>query len=184
MWALRVRERTGLTYSPRMLIEILLPLALRLGSPADRAPSMIDDVQAVVDSEPPLFDGDEGTTATARLLVVFAWLESAFHADVKGDGGVSIGVLQVSRYHLDGHEVDEVLADRRLGLRIGLRYMRELASRCGSVSRGLGAYASGRCGGAPKLVARRCQLAGLGPNCIATSSPTAGSSTPTTPPSR
>lgn len=96
----------------------------------------------------------------ARILFVWSAHESAWMADAVGDGGKSIGVMQVNAMWLGQHTTAEVLKDRALGFRIGLGIMRKLVAQCGSMAGGLGAFASGKCGGAQVLVKRRCKLAG------------------------
>jgi hypothetical protein len=122
-----------------------------------------DDVRAVALEEPPLFAGSDGRERTARLLMVFAWKESAWRADVTGDHGAACGVLQLHNVARAGVSCAAIRADRRLGLRVGLAFMRDLRDRCGSVRAGLRAFASGTCAGsirARELVAHRCSLAG------------------------
>lgn len=138
------------------------------GVPPARAWEAAQDVTFVVLTDGPLplsDDADEAREATGRLLLEWAARESALRADAVGDGGRSFGVLQVSRQWLDGHAPAEVLASRRLGLSLGLAVMRVAIAKCGSVRGGLGLYASGKCSGAPSLVARRCVAAGLTEMC-------------------
>lgn len=108
--------------------------------------SVFDDVLAVA----PDFE-------TARRLVVWSWFESRWMAHALNPGG-DCGVLQVRSLWWQGHTCAEIRKDRRLGFRLGMDAMVSLAETCGSMSAGLGAYASGKCGGSPMLVARRCAL--------------------------
>jgi hypothetical protein len=96
---------------------------------------------------------------TARILAVWAYRESAGRS-IMGDHGAACGVLQLHEQARQGHACSEILADRRLGLRLGLAWMRRMAEQCGSVRRGLGAYATGSCIGGRDLVRARCAVAG------------------------
>jgi hypothetical protein len=97
---------------------------------------------------------------TARLLAVFGKEETGFQ-NLSGDGGNSIGVLQVNKFFLKEWTVKEVLADRSIGFQIGLRTMQDAVQKCGTLRRGLQQYASGRCSGAQKLITHRCKVAAV-----------------------
>jgi hypothetical protein len=132
--------------------EQLLPLILSLGCPLPRAEGLAEDVAAVVASERPLFVGADAKRRTARLLAVWAWHESSGRADAVGDGGRACGVMQLHGQARGGVPCERILRDRRLGLRLGLRYMRQAVTYCGgSVTAGLSAYASGICRGAERV---------------------------------
>lgn len=138
-----------------MLIDLLLLLTsmgLRDGSALDLA----IDVRHVALTEAPLDDDRE---LTARVLAVWAYRESAGRS-VIGDHGAACGVLQLHELARQGVPCAEILADRRVGLRLGLAWMRRMAEQCGSVRGGLRAYASGSCSGAVALVRSRCAQAG------------------------
>jgi len=143
-----------------MLLRLFL-FAISLSGTAD-----VDDLGVARDALSVSLEGPElldDREATARLLVVFAWRESAFAADALGDHGRACGLLQLHDVARQGHSCDEVRADRRLALRLGLAWMRRMRDVCGSVKGGLAAFASGRCSGLPRvdaLVASRCALAG------------------------
>lgn len=102
---------------------------------------------------------------TARLVGVFAKHESGFHCDAVGDHGRSIGVMQVQWLSWEGHTRAAILGSCALGYELGLRAMHTWVARCGSVERGLGGYATGRCGSFA-LVRSRCREAQV--NCKAT----------------
>lgn len=124
------------------------------------AMSAVTDVTAVED---PLFDGPDGRQQTARLLLAWSWRESRWNACAIGDGGRSVSLMQVNRMWLAKGEV--VHCDARAGFRVGLRVMRQLVLSCGSVRRGLSAYATGVCKPSPRaieIVTARCALAELG----------------------
>jgi hypothetical protein len=144
------------------LTTTLLTLALSLPgasyAPRTRVIDAVDDAVHVVGVEKPLAGLD--AEQTARLLVTWGYFEAAWKADAVGDGGRSIGVMQVNSMWLGPHKVADVLASRRLGFRLGLAIMRQAIAKCGSVKSGLGAFASGKCGGAQELVERRCKLSG------------------------
>jgi len=139
------------------LLFLLLALGLRDGSALDLA----IDVRSVAMTEEPLaaFDGSTDRAMTARVLAVWAYRESAGRS-VMGDHGAACGVLQLHEVARQGHACSEILADRRLGLRLGLAWMRRMSEQCGSLRRGLGAYATGSCIGGRDLVRARCALAG------------------------
>lgn len=134
------------------LLFLLLSLGLRDGSALDLA----IDVRSVAMTEEPL---DNDRALTARVLAVWAYRESAGRS-VMGDHGAACGVLQLHELARQGTPCSEILADRRLGLRLGLAWMRRMAEQCGSLRRGLGAYATGSCIGGRDLVRARCALAG------------------------
>lgn len=134
------------------LLFLLLSLGLRNGSALDLA----IDVRHVALTEQPL---DDDRLLTARVLAVWAYRESAGRS-ILGDHGAACGVLQLHEQARQGTPCSEILADRRLGLRLGLAWMRKMAEQCGSVRKGLGAYATGSCIGGRDLVRARCAVAG------------------------
>ena len=134
------------------LLVLLTSIGLRDGSALDLA----IDVRSVAMTEQPL---DDDRALTARVLAVWAYRESAGRS-VMGDHGAACGVLQLHEQARQGHACAEILADRRLGLRLGLAWMRRMAEQCGSVRKGLGAYATGSCIGGRDLVRARCAVAG------------------------
>lgn len=134
------------------LLLLLTTLGLRDGSALDLAV----DVRYVALTEAPL---DADRLMTARVLAVWAYRESAGRS-VMGDHGAACGVLQLHDVARQGHACSEILADRRLGLRLGLAWMRRMSEQCGSLRRGLGAYATGSCIGGRELVRARCAVAG------------------------
>ena len=138
-----------------MLIDLLLLLTsmgLRDGSALDLA----IDVRHVALTEAPLADDRE---LTARILAVWAYRESAGRS-VIGDHGAACGVVQLHEMARQGVPCSEILADRRVGLRLGLAWMRRMTEQCGSLRGGLRAYSSGSCAGAVSLVRSRCAVAG------------------------
>lgn len=134
------------------LLFLLLSLGLNNGSALDLA----IDVRSVALTEQPL---DDDRMLTARVLAVWAYRESAGRS-ILGDHGAACGVLQLHEVARQGTPCSEILADRRLGLRLGLAWMRKMAEQCGSLRRGLGAYATGSCVGGRDLVRARCAVAG------------------------
>lgn len=134
------------------LLLLLTTLGLRDGSALDLAV----DVRYVALTEAPL---DADRLMTARVLAVWAYRESAGRS-IMGDHGAACGVLQLHEVARQGTPCSEILADRRLGLRLGLAWMRRMAEQCGSVRKGLGAYATGSCIGGRELVRARCAVAG------------------------
>jgi hypothetical protein len=137
-----------------------LAVALAPGMPRADLLEVVDDVRAVALDEVPLFEGDDARERTALLLLAWSWGESRWNAKAVGDSGRSLGVMQVNRMWLRGTPPADVLASRRVGLSLGLAHMRDSVAACGSIARGLGAYAGGRCWMAPRLVAARCSQIG------------------------
>jgi membrane-bound lytic murein transglycosylase MltF len=134
------------------MITALTALIVSFGCPYARAESLASDVAAVVATERPLFAGADARRRTARLLAVWAWHESSGRADAIGDGGRACGVMQLHEHARNGTPCEMILRDRRLGLRLGLRYMRQAVAYCGgSITAGLSAYASGICRGAERV---------------------------------
>jgi len=129
-----------------------------------RASSAADDLVRALDAEG-VPEGPERLT-WARRAFVWAYFESAYQTDALGDGGKSCGVMQVTKTGLDllkGATCESVRKDRVQGFRVGLRTMKVLIDKCGSVEAGLGAYATnGECkkGVTIGLVMRRMKLAG------------------------
>lgn len=134
------------------LLVLLTSIGLRDGSALDLA----IDVRSVAMTEQPL---DDDRALTARVLAVWAYRESAGRS-ILGDHGAACGVLQLHEVARQGTPCSEILADRRLGLRLGLAWMRRMSEQWGSLRRGLGAYATGNCIGGRDLVRARCALAG------------------------
>jgi hypothetical protein len=121
--------------------ELLLALALQLGF-GRAVPQAI--YQAI--------ESTSGDDDTARIMLVWGVRESSLRNDAVGDGGRSRCWLQIQ----DLGDLDEVsCAKVWMGL---LKYDEKL---CGSRRAALGAIASGHCGGAPKLVQRRLEKAGV-----------------------
>jgi hypothetical protein len=137
---------------------LTLIIALHPGLRLAEVGAITEDIVQAVEEGPELFPSKEDT---AKLLTVFAWKESAFRMGAVGDGGRSIGLLQMNRGHLTPEEQYRVLTDRRFALQKGLAFMAEMVSRCGSLRGGLSAYATGSCRMAPKLVEHRCKQAGV-----------------------
>ena len=143
---------------------LLLALALSLPGvkhlPTARVHAAVRDAAAVAAVSPPL---PCGRVCTARLLLTWSFFESGWHANAIGDAGHSIGTLQIGRHELPWLRVDaaHVLSSRRRGLAAGLAVMRRQVRECGSLARGLGAFAGRQCGDAQVLVSRRCRRAGV-----------------------
>lgn len=146
------------------MVTSLITLLVSLGCPHARAEGLAADVAHVATYEAPLFSGKHARMRTARVLATWAWYESSGLAHVMGDGGQACGVLQLHPMARYGRPCDLILGDRRLGLALGLRFMRDASARCGgSVRAGLVAFASGKCSGVPiaeRLVDRRLHRAG------------------------
>jgi hypothetical protein len=165
-----------------MIAESFFLAAALLGPEAGpaRAKDVARDVVEIALTEDPLFPcveaKDEGCLEarrqTAMLLTVWHIRESGGLWNIWGDNHTSIGPLQFKAVYLRsealapfGATVEDVLGDRKVGLRLGLAWMRYLREWCGSPRRALHAYASGTCAGsmlAREKTKARCALAGLG----------------------
>lgn len=121
--------------------ETLLALAMTLGFFRGVPPSILSAIETVAPDQ-----------ETARLMLVWGIHESALRNEAVGDGGKSRCWLQVQRLG----DLDELNCARAwMGI---LRYDERL---CGSRRSALGAIATGHCGGAPRLVQRRLDRAGV-----------------------
>ena len=114
----------------------------------------------------------ESDEAVARSVFVWAYREGAWFSAPPGssDNGGSCGVLQISAGQWtsvlpETWTCAAMREDRLLGLRAGILVLHHLRNACGSLSGAWSAYSSGRCRGAPLLVARRCVSAGLTARC-------------------
>jgi hypothetical protein len=99
--------------------------------------------------------------ASACLVTVWFYRESRFDPKAVGDNGTSFGVPQLKASHAALTEVslEDIRTNRKESIRAGWRLLRIEIKRCGSVLGGLGAYASGKCGGAQEKVKHRMKLA-------------------------
>lgn len=111
-------------------------------------PGLVSDVVTAAAAEGASWDD-------AAIAATFAVCEGAGRADAIGDSGAAIGTMQLHVEHWRGHGRDEVLADRVLQVRLWLHALALARDACGTTAAGLGRLATGRCGGAPRLVARR-----------------------------
>jgi hypothetical protein len=104
-------------------------------------------------------DPDAARAKVARLWVTWTFFESSFRSDVAGDHGRSCGIAQVAPTP-STPSCAEMRRSAYVGMSAGADVLERLTRECGSLRSALGAYASGKCGGAPALVDRRCALAG------------------------
>ncbi len=134
--------------------------------PYERMSAAVHDVVDVMETEASLFDGADGKAKTAALLLTISFFESGWKADALGDAGKSCGVMQTQNPSkwIEGATCAKVLADRKLGFRVGLAVLRHSKATCAAGSPAkvwLGLYASGTCGMAQAAVKRRCAPAGV-----------------------
>jgi hypothetical protein len=120
---------------------IILTLAALLGYGKATPPAIVSAIEATAP------DAD-----TARLMLVWGIGESSLRNSAIGDGGASRCWLQVK--YLGGLD-EENCARAWLGI---LRYAE---TKCGSRRSALGSLATGHCGGAPRLIQRRLDDAGV-----------------------
>jgi hypothetical protein len=118
---------------------ILVALALSLGFV--RAPSVLTAIESAAPDED-----------TARLMVVWGFYESGLNNSIPGDGGRARCFLQVR---------DRGDLDAGACARVWLGMLAYAERECGTRRAALGSLATGKCGGAPKLVARRLERAGV-----------------------
>lgn len=109
----------------------------------------------------PVFENDEDGFKTGSLLMRMAYLETrGDHTQTSADGLTCVGIVQVCG--LSKSRQKEVLASPTEGMRVGLRWLHTLKKVCGGPAlRWLGAYASGKCGGAAFVARQRCEVLGL-----------------------
>jgi len=134
--------------------------------PYERMAAAVHDVFDVTDAETSLFAGDDGKAKTAALLLTISYYESGWKADALGDAGKSCGVMQTQHPEkwIPGATCAKVLADRKLGYRVGLAVLRHAKATCAPGAPAkvwLGLYASGVCGFAQVAVKKRCSPAGV-----------------------
>jgi hypothetical protein len=150
-----------------LLARTLFFLAGSLLAPKETvdASSVWETAQAlaeVVEELPPVYDGPEGRERTALLLWSMAYHESRWDPWAYNPTGGDTGIVQVRALWFRGHARDEILGDARLGFELGLRALLDCRKACGGTTTSwLGAYASGKCGGARSKVLLRCAPLGL-----------------------
>jgi hypothetical protein len=123
----------------------------------ERYGSIARDLAAVAldESEPPLFDGVDGRTETALLMLSVASFESSFSRRVddgsrRGDRGYSYCLMQIHVGHgltREGWNGQQLIDNRKLCFRAALHLLQNSFSACRNlpVDDRLSAYASGRC---------------------------------------
>lgn len=131
--------------------EYILGLVVSLSTADNYA--FVQAADAVVASEPPIFDGPDGRQRSAALLVAVAWYESKFQLDAVGDGGRSVCAMQIF------YGKRALLRDADACLRTGYRMLRASARAC--PSHPVAVYARGSCASAEgrRLSNHRMQLA-------------------------
>jgi hypothetical protein len=132
------------------------PLESR-GNVLARYESIARDVASVAfdDRETPLFDGADGRTETALLMLAVASYESSFSKRVddgirRGDHGYSYCLMQIhvgSGATREGWNARQLIEDRKLCFRAALHILQASFTACRSlpVDDRLSAYASGHC---------------------------------------
>ncbi|GAC1361726.1 MAG: hypothetical protein NVSMB47_14000 [Polyangiales bacterium] len=116
---------------------------------------------AYADDEAPLFTGEDGRYKTALLLISIAHHESRWNPKALNPQG-DAGIMQTRSLWWEGHTRAEILADQELGFRLGLHALRSLKETCGgNALRWLGAFASGKCGGAQSVAYGLCGKVGV-----------------------
>lgn len=108
------------------------------------------------ENETPLFEGEEGRFKTALLLLSIAYHESRWDSKALNPAG-DAGIMQTRSLWWSGHKREEILGNPELGYRLGLHALQTVRKACGGKSQQwLGAFASGKCGGAPSVARALC----------------------------
>jgi hypothetical protein len=133
-------------------------------TPLPTVTSAAEDITAVVESEPPLFDGDDEAEArvkTAKLLMVWCWRESQWNNTIGIPEGYGPGMVAYLWFGVPAIDMTKarMLTHRREGFRLALRVMLYLKNHCKGLRSGLGAYAGRQCGDQQGLVNWRLHLA-------------------------
>lgn len=111
--------------------------------------------------EEPLFSGDDARLKTALLLLSIGYHESRWNPHALNPDG-DAGIMQTRAVWWAGHTREQILGDAVLGYRLGLHALQHLRTVCGgNARRWLGAFASGKCGGAPGMAGALCGPVGL-----------------------
>ena len=106
-------------------------------------------------------EAEEASIDDAELEMVWIAFESSGRPDARSIDGHDCSLLQLRGAARAGYSCAELADDPVLAARLWLRHLHAARLTCGSTARALGAVATGVCGGAPRLVARRCALAGV-----------------------
>lgn len=112
----------------------------------ENVPLFVQDVSEVVESHPELnlFPKDKnGLQKTKKIVIVWDIFESGGQKGAIGDNGNACGVAQVHKHYWYGYSCSQILEDRKLGIYLGLRAMKELSVQFHSVRIGLAAFAGG-----------------------------------------
>jgi len=113
------------------------------------------------EDETPLFSGEEGRYKTALLLIAIAHHESRWNPKALNPQGDS-GIMQTRSIWWEGHTREEILGNTELGFRLGLHALQFLKDKCGgNALHWLGAFASGKCGGAQSVAYGLCGKVGV-----------------------
>ena len=152
-----------------MLFSLIHLIAVTLSHgymPNDIVNESAFNIRDIALEEPTLFhvkgmDEFGDRKASACLAATWFYRESAFDPTAIGDNGTSFGVPQMKAKYvfLVDIELDLIRTNRKESIRAGYRLLRHEIKRCKNVSDGLGAYASGVCGGAKEKVENRLLIA-------------------------
>lgn len=127
---------------------------------AERAPVVAEAARLAVEELGPVFDGPDGAEASEKLLVRIAYLESRGDFRAVSKDGRDSGILQLRDLAPDLRKL--VLSSAIIGMLEGYRALHLHRKTCGGTAeRWLGSFASGKCGGAPKVARVRCAALGL-----------------------
>jgi hypothetical protein len=118
-----------------LMLPFILAMLLSL-APKGEHQELAGAIAFVVETQAPLFKGDDDKRRTAAFVVAVAYRESSFVADAIGDHGRARCAMQL------WSAPSEVLTDPILCVRIGVDRLRESFRACGPTNV-LGLYASG-----------------------------------------
>lgn len=127
---------------------------------SSRAYSIAFHAHEVVQMYGPIFDGEDGEDRSEELVVRIAFLESRGDPKAVSPDGRDVGVLQCR--DLLPEERKLVLGSVPHGMACGYEKLLHMRGFCrGPAIKWLGAYASGKCGGAASVARVRCGPLGL-----------------------
>lgn len=126
-----------------------------------RAEPVASWIAAGVEAEGSLFAGDDGVEKTEKLLTRIVFLESRGDPRAVNAAGGDSGLTQLRPIWWSGHTREQIF-EPVLNVRLAIRALKSLKFSCGgNAQRWLGAYASGKCGGAPTVARIRCAPIGV-----------------------
>lgn len=130
-----------------MVLHSFVLAAMSLLAPNRDHTELASAIATVVETEAPLFRGDEDRSRTAAFMVAVAFREGSLRLDAVGDKGRALCTYQLWR------APREVLTDAHLCTSIAFARLRESMRACGPTNP-LGIYAAGPKGCSSKTAER------------------------------